>query len=350
LKIILKNQEITQNQKKVKIKMKQRLLKILENFKHTKLLVIGDIMLDKYIWGDVSRISPEAPVQVVNVLRETYEAGGAANVANNISALSGNAFMVGIAGNDNAKNILLGELNKKGINTDGIFLDKDKPTTQKVRIIGKSQQLLRVDYENKNHLHSDIEKSIINFVEEIVKEVDIIIISDYAKGVITEEIASLIKAIAKKENKPIIVDPKPEHKELYFGVTLVTPNNAEAGEMASVKDGSDDAILEMGSKLLRSLNANILITRGEKGMSLFQKDGAITHIPAKAKEIYSLIGAGDTVVAVIALALASGADLESAAMLANISAGIKVGKIGTAGVSIAEIKKETEETNYKIFK
>jgi len=320
--------------------MRQRLLKILENFKHKKILVIGDIMLDKYIWGDVSRISPEAPVQVVGVLRETYEAGGAANVANNISALSGKAFMAGIAGNDEAKNILFEELKRKAIDVSGIFIDKDKPTTQKVRIIGKSQQLLRVDYENKNHSHPNIEKSITNFLKVNIKGADAVIISDYAKGVITEEIASQIKALAKKENKPIIVDPKPKHKGLYFGVTLVTPNNSEASEMTGIDDGSDDAVLEMGSQLLKGLSANVLITRGEKGMSLFQKDGPVKHIPAKAKEVYSLIGAGDTVVAVIALALASGADLESAAILANIAAGIKVGKIGTASVSIQEIKRE----------
>lgn len=322
--------------------MKNKLLKILDNFNNKKILVIGDIMLDKYIWGDVSRISPEAPVQVVNVLRETYEAGGAANVANNISALSGKAFMAGIAGNDEAKNILLEELKRKGIDVSGIFIDKDKPTTQKVRIIGKSQQLLRVDYENKEHVHKNIEESIIKFLEKIIKEVDVVVVSDYAKGVITKGLIDQIKNLAKKENKPIIADPKPKHKELYFGVALVTPNNAEASEMTNIDDGSDDAVLEIGSQLLKSLNANILITRGEKGMSLFQKEGGIKNIPAKAKEVYSLIGAGDTVVAAAALALASGADLESAAILANIAAGIKVGKIGTAGVSIEEIKKEIE--------
>ncbi|MBS3096374.1 bifunctional hydroxymethylpyrimidine kinase/phosphomethylpyrimidine kinase [Candidatus Woesearchaeota archaeon] len=306
--------------------MKQRLLKILEQFKNKKILVIGDIMLDKYIWGDVSRISPEAPVQVVNVMRETYEAGGAANVANNVSALTGNAFMAGIAGNDEAKRILLDELSKKGIDTGGIFLDKDKPTTQKVRIIGKSQQLLRVDYEKKEHVHKDIEGKMISFLDKIIKQVDVIVVSDYAKGVIT---------------KAVIVDPKPKHKDLYANVTLVTPNNAEASEMTGIEDG-DESVLEMGSKLLKYLNANVLVTRGEKGMSLFEKDGITTHIPAKAKEVYSIIGAGDTVVATIALALASGADLKEAATLANIAAGIKVGKIGTASVSIEEIKREIE--------
>ena len=322
--------------------MNQKLLKILDNFKNGKILVIGDIMLDKYIWGEVSRISPEAPVQVVNVLKETYEAGGAANVASNVSALSGRAFMVGIAGNDEAKNILIDELQKKGIDTNGIFIDKDKPTTQKVRIVGRGQQLLRVDYEKKEHVHKNIENSIIKFLGKLVKEVDVVVLSDYAKGVITQEISSQLTRMSKESNKPIVVDPKPKHLNLYSNVTLITPNNAEASEMADIEDGYDEAVLEMGSKLLKSLNANVLITRGEKGMSLFEKDGSTTHIPAKAKEVYSIIGAGDTVVAVIALALASGADLKEAATLANIAAGIKVGKIGTASVSIDEIKKEIE--------
>jgi len=323
--------------------MKNKLLKILYNFKGKKIMVIGDIMLDKYIWGDVSRISPEAPVQVVNVLRETYEAGGAANVANNISALSGDALMVGITGNDEARKILLEELKKKEINTDGIFLDKDKPTTQKVRILGKSQQLLRVDYENKEHVRDIIENSIIGFVEKNIKNIDVIVISDYAKGVITKEVSRKLIDLAKQNKKPVIVDPKPKHRDFYVGVDLITPNNNEASEMSGIEDGTDETVIEMGSSLLKSLNTNVMITRGEKGMSLFEKDGSVTHIPAKAKEVYSLIGAGDTVVATAALAIASGADFKEAAFLANIAAGIKVGKIGTASVATEEIKAELEK-------
>jgi len=322
--------------------MKQRLLKLLENFKNKKILIVGDIMLDKYIWGEVLRISPEAPVQVVNVLKETYEPGGASNVANNVAALDGNAFMVGIAGNDEAKNILLEELKRKGINTNGIFTDNDKPTTQKVRIVGRSQQLLRVDYEKKEHVHKNIESAMITFLEKTIKDIDVVVISDYAKGVITPEISQRLIQISRENNKIVIVDPKPKHRDLYANVTLITPNNAEASEMTNIEDESDDALIEIGNKLLKYLNTNVLITRGEKGMSLFERDGSIKHIPANAKEVYSLIGAGDTVVATIALAMASGANLEEAATLANIAAGIKVGKIGTASVSIDEIKREIE--------
>jgi len=322
---------------------KAKLLKILDNFKGRKILVIGDIMLDKYIWGDVSRISPEAPVQVVNVLRETYEAGGAANVANNIAALDGDALMVGITGSDDARKILVEELKKKNIDVNGVLIDKDKPTTQKVRILGKSQQLLRVDYENKEHVHEIIESSIIGFVEKNIKNIDVVVISDYAKGVLTPKVSKKIIDISKQNKKIIIVDPKPKHKEFYKDVDLITPNNAEASEMSGIEDGSDETIMEIGNKLMKNLNTNVLITRGEKGMSMFEKSGSVTHIPTNAKEVYSLIGAGDTVVATISLALASGADFKEAAVLSNIAAGIKVGKIGTASVSIEEIKKEIKK-------
>lgn len=323
-------------------KMKQRLLNILDNFKNKKILVIGDIMLDKYIWGDVSRISPEAPVQVVNVVKETYAPGGASNVASNASALNADVFMAGIAGNDDSGKILLGELKKIGVNTDGILTDNDKPTTQKVRVMGRGQQLLRVDYESREHVHHDIEKGLTKFLEKIIRCADVVVISDYAKGVITKELSNKIKEFAGKCQKAVIVDPKPEHMDFYSDVALITPNNAEASEMAGIKDGGDDSIAKIGSALLKRLNTNVFVTRGEKGMSLFEKDGSVTHIPANAREVYSLIGAGDTVVAAIALAVASGASLKEAATLANIAGGIKVGKIGTASVSIEEIKKEIE--------
>lgn len=322
--------------------MKQRLLGILGQFKNKKILVVGDIMLDKYIWGEVSRISPEAPVQVVRVLKETYAPGGASNVASNAAVLNAQVFMVGIAGDDEAKKILLEELRSRKINTDGIFIDGDKPTTQKVRIVGRGQQLLRVDYEKKEHIHKSIEDSMIRYVEREIRKADVVVISDYAKGVITPEISRRLIQGAKENNKPVIVDPKPEHRELYANATLITPNNIEASEMADIEDGSDDAVMEAGFKILKCLNTNVLITRGEKGMSLFEKNGNVTYIPAKAKEVYSIIGAGDTVVATMALALVSGADLKEAATLANIAAGIKVGKIGTASVSTEEIKREIE--------
>jgi len=317
--------------------MKTELLQILNNFKGKKIAVIGDVMLDKYIFGNVERISPEAPVQVVEVKKENYLPGGAANVANNIAALQGNAFMVGIVGKDNEANILLEELKKRNINTQGIFTDNNKPTTQKVRILGQKQQLLRIDYEKRDYLNEETENNILNFIKEKINNIDAIIISDYTKGVITENLINQIKDIAK--DKTIIVDPKPEHMDFYKDVSLVTPNIKEAREMTNSK--SND-FKEIGRKMLNRLNSPILITKGKEGMSLFEIDGNIINIPTKAKEVYDVSGAGDTVVATLTLALASNATIKEAAILANHAAGITVGKLGTATVTIEEIKQSLE--------
>jgi D-beta-D-heptose 7-phosphate kinase/D-beta-D-heptose 1-phosphate adenosyltransferase len=311
-----------------KYKMNNELIKTLENFKGKNILVVGDIMLDKYIFGKVDRISPEAPVQVLEVEKEEYTPGGAANVANNIASLQANASIVGTVGNDNEANILLNELKKRNINTEGIFTDKNKPTTRKVRILGHKQQLLRIDYEKKEYINKEIENNILNFIKNTTN-IDAIIISDYAKGVITKNLIENIKTIA--QNKIIIVDPKPKHKDLYKNVTLITPNLKEAKEMTDKEEN-----------LINELNSPILVTKGENGMSLLEKDGNITNIPTKAKEVYDVSGAGDTVVATLALALSSNATLKQAATLANHAAGITVGKIGTSTVTIEEIRNSIE--------
>ncbi|MBU0628039.1 MAG: D-glycero-beta-D-manno-heptose-7-phosphate kinase [Nanoarchaeota archaeon] len=315
------------------MKMKTKLTNILNNFKGKKIMIIGDIMLDKYIFGKVERISPEAPVQVVEVEKESYVPGGAANVANNIASLDGNAYMVGIVGDDQQGNLLIKELNERRIDTNGIFIAKDKPTTQKVRVLGQKQQLLRIDYEKKEYINKETEDSIINFIKN-KKEIDAIIISDYAKGVITQKLVDEIKTISK--NKIIIVDPKPKHLNFYKDVTLITPNTKEAIEMTGIED-----IESTGKHLLKQLNSPILITRGEKGMSLFEKE-EITNIPTKAKEVYDVSGAGDTVVAALTISLTAGATLKEAATLANHAAGIKVGKLGTSTVTIDEIRQSLE--------
>lgn len=315
--------------------MNNELLNVLNKFKGKNIIIIGDIMLDKYIFGTVERISPEAPVQIVEVEKEKYLPGGAANVANNISSLEGNAFMVGVIGKDNEANILISELKKRNINTEGILTDKNKPTTQKVRIMGQRQQLLRIDYEKREYLQKEIEENIINFIREKINYVNAIIISDYAKGVITESLIKEIKDVAK--NKLIIVDPKPKHMNFYKNVNLITPNIKEAREMTNKEN-----VEGIGKQLVEELNAPILITKGEMGMSLFEKNGNITNIPTKAKEVYDVSGAGDTVVATLTLALTAGATLKEAAILANHAAGVKVGKLGTSTVTIGEIKQSLE--------
>jgi len=315
--------------------MKERLTEILDRFKGKKILVIGDIMLDKYIFGKVDRISPEAPVQVVEVIKENYLPGGAANVASNVSALGGTVVLVGIIGNDNSGKILIEELKKRGIDIEGIFRDSEKPTIQKVRVLGQKQQLLRIDYEKKESVKEEIENKITNFLRKKKEEIAAVIISDYAKGIVTEGIMENLKTIFS--DKTIIADPKPKNFDFYKRVSLVTPNVKEAKEMTNKEN-----IEEMGKELIKKLNSSVLITRGEEGMSLFELNGSTRHIPTKAKEVYDVSGAGDTVVATLALALASNATIEEAAILANHAAGITVGKIGTSTVTIKEIKRSIE--------
>ena len=320
------------------------LLKVIEQFKNKKILILGDVMLDKYIWGDVSRISPEAPVQIVNVTGESYVPGGAANVANNIAALSAKSFIVGVVGNDNTKKELIKELEKRNVDVNGLIIDENKRTIRKVRVFGRNQQLLRFDYEKKGYVDANTENSIFDFVSKKLDEIDAIIISDYAKGTITKNLMEKLIALCKEKNKIVVIDPKPKHKGFYKNATLITPNHKEAHEMTGLAEEylSDVDIEKMGKKLLGELNSTILITKGEKGMSLFEKDEKVTIIPTFAKEVYDIVGAGDTSAATLTLALASGASFGEAAVIANHAAGITVGKIGTSTVSIEELRKSIE--------
>lgn len=323
-----------------------KLISFVKKFKDKNILVIGDVMLDKYIWGEVSRISPEAPVQVVEVTEESYSPGGAANVANNIVSLGATGIMVGIVGNDTTKDDLINELKKRKIDVEGLIVDESKRTIRKVRVFGKSQQLLRFDYEKRGDVSKQTEEKIIGFVKGKIKKVDAIIVSDYAKGIVTAKLMEALKQLCRENGKIIIVDPKPKHKDFYKDVTLITPNHAEAHHMSNIgkdeEENTKEDIEKLGKTLLDELNSNILITRGEKGMSLFCKDGIIKHIPTFAKEVYDIIGAGDTSVAALTLALASGASYEEAAIIANHAAGITVGKVGTSTVTIDELKKSIE--------
>ena len=320
------------------------LIRIIEQFKNKKILVIGDVMLDKYIWGEVSRISPEAPVQVVNVVKENYIPGGASNVASNISALGAQSYMMGVVGNDTTKDKLIQELKKRNVDVNGLIVDENKRTIQKVRVLGRNQQLLRFDYEKKGYIGKYTEDKMFNVIVQKIEEMDAVIISDYAKGVITKTLMEKLIALCKEKNKIIIIDPKPKHKDFYKNATLITPNHKEAHEMTGFaeEEPSDIDIEKMGRQLLEDLNSIVLITKGEKGMSLFDKDKKTINIPTFAKEVYDIVGAGDTSVATLTLGLASGATFEEAAVIANHAAGITVGKIGTSIVNIGELKKSIE--------
>ena len=312
--------------------------KYLDQFKSKRIAVIGDLILDKYIFGDVERISPEAPIPIINVKKESFAPGGAANVAANVSTLSGKAYLLGIVGSDSAREILLDTAHSYNINTDGIITDNDKTTIQKIRVIGQHQQLLRIDYEKTDYI--DNEKNSILFKNlKNLKDISAIVISDYAKGTITQNLVEQIKQYAKQNNILLIIDPKPLHKPFYEGAFLITPNKKEAQKMSGIFIEKREDFIKAGQKLILEMNANIVLTAGELGMFVFEKGKEYIHIPTVAKDVFDVSGAGDTVVASLALALSTGTTLSEAAVIANHAAGIKVGKVGTSPVLLAELLK-----------
>lgn len=301
--------------------------KIIKDFKNRKILVIGDIILDHYIWGKVNRISPEAPVPVVEVTRENFLLGGSANVAHNIVSLGGHAAIVGINGEDMAGEALKSILEQKGIDCSGLFTE-NRPTTVKTRVIAHNQQVVRFDREDSKYVDGRILKGILSHIHSILHNFDAVIISDYKKGMVTAE---LVRSILKKtKNMFVSVDPKVGHFDFYKGVSLITPNLMEAtlGSGVDIKD--DKSLYKAGQLLLRKLSLKAaLITRGEQGMSLFEKN-KVTNIPTVARKVYDVTGAGDTVISAFTLAHASGAGLADSAVIANHAAGIVVGEVGTA--------------------
>ena len=305
---------------------KERAVDLISKFSDITVAVIGDIILDKYLWGDVERISPEAPVPVVDVKKETVSLGGASNVANNIASLDAKAYMIGVVGDDENAKIIENLLKSKNINPV-LIKDKSRPTIEKTRIIAVSQQLLRIDREDRSKLSVEIEDKIINEIENIKDKINVFIVSDYGKGVITRRIMDFIKSLSK----PIFVDPKPSNYQIYKNTTILTPNKKEAYE--SIKADKNTDLEFVGRKIMSDLELNqLLITLGGEGMALFEGD-KILRIPTKAKKVFDVTGAGDTVISVLALARLAGGTWEESASLANTAAGYVVGEIGTATVS-----------------
>src|SRR4030066_576435 len=312
--------------------------KIISRFKDRNILVIGDIILDHYIWGRVSRISPEAPVPVVEVTRESFLLGGAANVAHNIVSLGGRASVIGINGQDIAGEALMNILIQRGVNCDGIFTE-NRPTTVKTRVIAHNQQVVRFDREDKKYVDGKILKGILGYINSVLFKYDAVIVSDYQKGMISEELIRDIVKKAKPKGMFIAVDPKVGHFDFYKGVSLITPNVMEASSGSNIEIRDDKTLLKAGRSLLKKLSCKaVLITRGEQGMSLFEKT-KVTHIPTVARKVYDVTGAGDTVISAFTLACASGANMEEAAVIANHAAGIDVGEIGTAVATTGQVVK-----------
>jgi len=310
--------------------------KIIRGFKDRHVLVIGDIILDHYIWGKVNRISPEAPVPVVEVTRESFLLGGAANVAHNIVSLGGRAAVIGINGQDIAGEALMNILMQRGVNCDGIFTE-NRPTTVKTRVIAHNQQVVRFDREDKKYVDGKILKGILGHINSVLLQYDAVIISDYQKGMISQGLIRDIVKKAKPKEMFISVDPKVGHFDFYKGVSLITPNVMEASSGSKIEIRDDKTLLKAGKSLLKKLSCKaVLITRGEQGMSLFEKK-KVTHIPTVARKVYDVTGAGDTVISAFTLAYASGARMEEAAMIANHAAGIVVAEVGTAVATADQI-------------
>lgn len=320
-----------------------RLKEYIDRFSKAKVLVIGDIILDEYVWGDVSRISPEAPVPVVEVSRKTKMLGGAANVIHNIATLGARPTLCGVVGQDLTGKVIINELNNMGLASDGIVLEQGRPTSIKTRVVARNQQVVRFDRETRTDIRPESIKKLLSFVEEKLDRLDAIVVADYGKGVIS---ASLMKGLRKLiqsaagESVKIAVDPKTGNFEYYHGVDVITPNHHEAGAFCRFEIVDEETLMRAGKQMLKELNClSVLITQGKDGMTLFENDGKVIHIPTVAKKVFDVTGAGDTVISTFSLALASGVDLKSAAVLSNYAAGLVVGEVGTSTVSAEELKK-----------
>ncbi len=315
-----------------------RLKKIVSQFPRASVLVIGDLILDEFIWGEVSRISPEAPVPVVWAKSESFMPGGSCNVASNIRALGGNAQVMGVVGRDARGKALLDLLRQNGIGVDDVQADPARPTTLKTRVIAHHQQVVRIDREETFPISRRVLTVFIDRVRKRVPEVDAICVEDYGKGTITPELVQEVVRLGRKHRKVITVDPKEEHLSYYRGVTAITPNHHEASALSRIKIIDENSLRKAGEKLLGALRCeNVLITQGEKGMTLFEKGRRPVRIPTVAQAVFDVSGAGDTVIGTFTLARALGATPRESAVLANCAAGVVVGKVGTAVASAREL-------------
>lgn len=307
-------------------------------FDQCRLLVVGDLMLDEYLWGEVDRISPEAPVQVVAIQKEDFALGGAGNVVNNAVALGAKVSVVGVIGTGRNGRLLLKRFNELGVDTAGIIQEPDRATTQKTRIIAANQHVLRIDRETKQDISGPTLDKMIRFILDKMPDIDVVLISDYGKGLITKNLLSKVTASAKKYKKMIIVDPKGLDFSKYSGVSLLTPNKKEAALASGVEINNESSLEKAANIFLENLSLdNLLITCGKDGMVLFEKNKEPFRVKAEARQVFDVSGAGDTVLAVFGLAVASGASIHNSVAIANTAAGIVVGKVGTATVSRQEL-------------
>lgn len=312
---------------------------MLENFGNVKVLVVGDIMLDRYWWGSVTRISPEAPVPIVDLHHSTFAPGGAANVAANIAGLGAEAFLLGSVGVDHEGDTLVELLRSSGVSPQHLVQDSTRQTSVKTRIIAHSQQVVRVDNETSSEHSPDHQTQLWETLTVLLSDMDAVILSDYAKGLLSPDLVRRIIEKGKELGKLVLVDPKGKDYSRYRGATLITPNRREAAEACNLSEDLPDLINIAGNRLLDELQlAMVLITQSEEGMTLFRIGEDPVHLSTTAKEIYDVTGAGDTVIACIGVALGAGMDFIDAASLANLSAGLVVEQVGTTAITREMLK------------
>lgn len=305
---------------------------LVERYAEARVLIVGDLMLDEFIFGTVARISPEAPVPVVAVARRTYVPGGAANTAANAAALGATTFLVGLTGDDDAGKRMKELLEGRRVSTTGLVVDGSRATTTKTRIVAQTQQVVRIDQETLAPPSASMEFEMLRRIESSLSTVKACVLSDYGKGVVTPSFAQALIRACREAHVPVIVDPKGTEYAKYRGATLVKPNLLEAGQVLNRELPTTDDVNRAGRdlQLLLGPDSGVLITRGAQGMTLFEADGTRTHVPAAAREVYDVTGAGDTVAATMALTLAVGGTSGDACRLASLAAAVVVGKVGTA--------------------
>lgn len=321
----------------VKMTLK-RIQSLKKSFLKKKIAVVGDMMLDCYFWGEVKRISPEAPVPVVEVGDEFYRFGGAANVALNVLKLGGIPIPIGVIGYDNDGTIFRSLINETKISSAGIIVDESRPTTAKTRVIAHNQHVVRIDRESKQYINKDIQNKLYRYLESIIKDLDAIILQDYNKGVLTPPLIEKIISLANKADILVTVDPKFHNFFSYKNVTVFKPNRKEAEDVLGIKIRADEDISFAGNKILERVNAdNVLLTLGEGGIAVFQKDKLEKRMPTKARKVADVSGAGDTVISTLTMALAAGGNILEASFLANYAGGLVCEEVGIVPIELNKL-------------
>jgi len=319
---------------------KDRFEEIVRGFSGQRVAVIGDLMVDRYLWGTVRRISPEAPVPIVDIESETIALGGAANVGNNLHHLNVIPVMMGVVGADSIGKVLIDIMENNEMPTQGVFQDVDRQTSEKTRIIAHDQHVVRADRESRFDIDNSIQTDILNYLRSIIDSVDALILQDYNKGVLTKDVIRGSIEIANQHHKIIAVDPKFTNFFEYSNITLFKPNTREIEQAMGIALNSDDSVIEIGADLCERVNCqHLLITRGERGMILFDREGKWDIVPTRARRIHDVSGAGDTVISTMISAMVGGADIREAATLANEAAGVVCEEVGITPITLDKLRK-----------